>query len=317
MEPKNYLNGSGMLRVGGGHSIYWEDWGNARAKVPIFFLHGGPGGGFRESDKLSFDPLRQRVIFFDQRGAGKSKLLGTVENNTTQDLISDIDKLRKHLNIGVISLAGGSWGSTLALCYAIANPEVVQRMVIWGIFLAREVDNDYSYKGTGQEQHFPDAWQRFISMVPELERGDPVSYFAKQFEHRDKAVQKRYVTEWGLYDDSVMSIDDQIERKVLESEPNDEDYEKDLACAKIEAHYFSNKCFIEGNHILKNAKSIRHIPTVIVHGRYDFACSPSGAFELSQLLGDNCYLHIVPSNHSRSDAVLREVVKAYNRSFLL
>src|SRR3990167_8527034 len=124
------LNGSGMLKVAGGHQLYWEDWGNAKAKVPIIYLHGGPGAGLKDTDKLSFGTLRQRVIFYDQRGAGKSKPFASTISNTTQDLIADIDRPRKHLNIGVISLCGGSWGSTLALCYAIANPEVGQKMLL-------------------------------------------------------------------------------------------------------------------------------------------------------------------------------------------
>jgi proline iminopeptidase len=312
MEAKR----SGVLSVGGGHKIYWEDWGNPKAKVPIFFLHGGPGDRIRSTDILAFDLTRQRVILFDQRGAGKSKPYVSTENNTTQDLIADIDKLRKNLNIGVVSLAGGSWGSTLAICYAIANPEVVQKMTLWGIFLGRKTDIEYLNQGKGQQDHFPDVWQRYVEMVPEIERHNTIAYYAKQFDHRDKAVRQRYVNEWALFESSLLSLDNKIDQKIIEQQ-NQEDFEENLAIAKLEAHYFLNNFFIDDNYIINNAKAIRHIPIILIQGRYDFICPPSAAFELNKALGENSYLHLLPSNHSKGDAVLREVVKAYCRTFLL
>lgn len=315
MESEN-LNGSGMLKVAGGHRLYFEDWGNKNAKVPIFYLHGGPGGNIKPTDVLAFDLARQRVILFDQRGAGKSRPHASTQNNTTQDLIADIDRLRKHLNIGVISLVGGSWGSTLALCYAIANPEVVQKMVLWGILLGRRVDIDYVNQGLSQQYNFPDVWQRYSEMVPEIERGNTTAYYAKQFEHLDKAVRNRYVSEWVLFESSLMSLDSKIEQHALE-QPTEEDSQQNLAIAKLEAHYFLNNFFIDENYILENAKAISHIPLVMIHGRYDFICPLSGAYELQKTIGASSYLHIVPTNHSRGDPTSREVVKAYTRSFLL
>ncbi len=301
--------------MAGGHSIYFEDWGNKHAKVPIFYLHGGPGEGFKDRDKLIFDERSQRVIFFDQRGSGKSKPYASIENNSTQHLLNDIDRLRKHLNIGIINLAGGSWGSTLALNYAIANPEVVQRMVLWGIFLGRQEDIDYLYQGKGQQYNFPDVWQRFADMVPELERNNIAAYYTKQLEHRDHAVRQRYINEWLLYENTLAELDSKVDRKILDSDLTDDPAA--LAFAKLEAHYGANNYFMSENYILENAKAISHIPLVMVHGRYDFVCPPSGAFELRKAMGENSYLNIVPTNHSRGDTTLREVVKAYTRSFLL
>ncbi len=315
MEQVNFLNNSGMLKVSGGHHLYWEDWGNKQSKVPIFYLHGGPGEGFKAKDGLMFDPKNQRIIFYDQRGSGKSRPYASLKNNTTQDLVDDIDRIRKHLNIGVIHLAGGSWGSTLALNYATANPEVVQKMLLWGIFLGREEDINYLYQGEGHKFNFPDVWQRYVDMVPQMERSNIAAYYTKQLEHRDPAVRQRYVNEWLLYENSLLEIDSKIERKILESDLKDDPYA--LAFAKLEAHYGANKYFMSENHLLKNAKVLRHIPIILVHGRFDFVCPLSGAFELQKEIGDNSYLHIVPAGHARSDAVYREVVKAYARSFLL
>lgn len=299
--------------MGGGHKIYWEDWGNPKAKVPIFYLHGGPGAGIKEKDKLLFDNLRQRVIFFDQRGAGRSRPYAGLANNTTQDLINDIDKLRKHLNIGVISLAGGSWGSFLALAYAIANPEVVQKMVLWGVLLGRKEDVDYVEQGKGLQNHFIDVWKRYIEVVPEIERSNTISYYLKQFEHRDKAVRTRYLKEWVILHSSLLKLDDQADLKRIEvMEDGDE---QELGLAKLEATYFGNNFFVEDNFVLDNAPKIKQIPTVLVQGRYDFLCPPNAAFELQEKMGDECYLHVIPSGHMRGDAILREVFKAYCRSF--
>ena len=180
--------------------------------------------------------------------------------------------------------------------------------------MCRKVDLDYYYQGVGAKEYFPEVWQRFASMVPEIEQSGMISYYAKQFEHRDEAVRKRYVSEWALFENSLMNLDDQAARKALESKDYDDTA---LALAKLEAHYFTNNCFIDENYVLDNTKAIKHIPTQIVHGRYDFVCMPSGAFELKEALGDSCSLHIVPGGHARSDPTTREVIKAYSRSFLL
>src|SRR3990167_6088525 len=183
----------GYLKVGNGHKIYFEDWGNPKA-TPIFFLHGGPGSGISDKYKLLFNIKKHRVIFHDQRGSGKSKPFANIINNTTQDLVSDIEKLANHLKINKFTLIGGSWGSTLSLVYAISNPNRVKRLVIWGIYLARKFETDYVNEGYPKHT-FPEAWQRFISHVPlysRLNGNSIMKYYAKKIRDKNKSVVKKY-----------------------------------------------------------------------------------------------------------------------------
>lgn len=311
MGVRDYIHASGRLAVGGGHEIYYEDWGSRAAKVPIVYLHGGPGAGHSDASYLPFNPERQRVILFDQRGAGKSTPFASLRHNTTPDLVADIDKLRDVLKIGNIQLFGGSWGSTLALCYAIANPSIVERMLLWGIFLARQQDNDFLYQGQVR-QHYPDVWSRYADMIPDIAQRHTAAYYAKEFEHRDEAVRKRFIKEWVLYESSLARLDAQPATLELNLESD----EKIEALAKLEAHYAVNKYFLSANYILKNARKLHSIPTMLVHGRYDFVCAPSGAFELKRAIGGAADLHLVLAGHSRSEPVMREVIQAYIRSFL-
>lgn len=305
MDLNRYLNGSGWLNVGSGHKIYWEDWGNKKAKTPIFYLHGGPGDSIKPYYKLPFDPLRQHVIFYDQRGCGRSLPLGSLKNNNTQALVEDIDKLRRHLKIDKINLWGGSWGSTLALCYAIAHPRQVGKMLLWGIFLARRLDIDFLYQGGGR-LHFPEVWQKYQKTVPKSKTNQTVDYYQKHIDDWTHA------KEWLNLEGSMMSVDTHPEKIVIDNEEFDE---QSAISAKIESYYMKHNCFISENYILKNCKAIKHIPTAIVHGRYDFLCPPAAAFELLKALGPNSSLQIVPSGHAR-DPVIREVLAAYTRTFL-
>ncbi len=314
MKLRGHTKASGFLSVSGGHKIHWEDWGNPKAKLPIIYLHGGPGSGFHDRQKLFFNPYHHRVIFFDQRGAGKSTPLGSIKDNTTQDLISDIESLRAHHKLTTFSIMGGSWGSTLALAYAIKYPQHVKKMLLWGIFLGRKKDIRYLSQGGGKS-HFPDAWERYVSMVPAHEQDHTDKHYFKEFSHRDIAVRNKYVREWQLYEASLASLDSQPDKIEL-SLSQEEEMEESYAAAKIEAFYMVNNCFLSENYILKHASKIAHIPSVLVQGRYDFVCPPTGAFELTQALGDNAHLHIVPAGHSSSDTVSREVIKAYCASFL-
>lgn len=305
MDINSHLNAKGNLKVSRDHKIYWEDWGSETTKIPILYLHGGPGYGFSDKNKLFFNPIEQRVIFFDQRGAGRSIPSGNLSENTTQNLLLDIDNLLSHLKIKKVSLVGGSWGSALALSYAIHNPNIVNKMLLWGIFLARKKDINYLSQG-GAKSHFPDAWQRYDNMVPDIEKDNTSGYYLKEFNHRERFVRDRYIKEWSLYESSLASINSQPSRLALQ-----EIDDTVRAGAKIEAHYMQNRCFLSENHILKNAKKISSIPTIIVHGRFDFVCPPSGAFELADKLGKKVRLHIVGAGHSSSDPVLGEVIKAY------
>lgn len=295
---------SGRLDVGDGHELYWVDWGNNAVQNPIFYLHGGPGGGFNEKNFDKFDPKKHRVVFHDQRGSGRSTPFASTENNTTQDLVKDIDKLKAELGFDKISLYGFSWGSTLALMYAIANPSLVEKMLIGGIFLARQVDMDHFIKGK-ISSHFPEVWDNFTAAIPENELGNVADFYRKMFASKDEETRKKYAKEWMRYEASILRLDyvpASIERGL-----------KDFASeslAYLEAHYILNNCFIEENSILNNTDKIKDIETVIVHGRYDFICLPTAAFELSKKL-NNSQLHMMMAGHSSGDTVQREVVKAY------
>jgi proline iminopeptidase len=295
---------SGKLKVDNGHELYWVDWGNKNVANPIFYLHGGPGGGFDEADFTRFNPTKHRVVFHDQRGSGRSTPFASTDHNTTRDLVKDIDTLRAELGFPNISLYGFSWGSTLALLYAIANPAIVEKILVGGIFLARKVDTDFYLHGR-IASHFPEVWERFISPVPESQRDNAGAYYKKAMASADPAARKRFAHEWMVYESSILKLDYMPSK--IEKELRDFASE---SLAYLEAHYILNDCFIAENHILKNAHKLKAIKTVIVHGRYDFICMPSAAYELSKVL-DSAQLHFVQSGHSTADTVQREVVRAY------
>ena len=280
------VNKSGHLDVGDGHKIYFEDWGNPKA-FPIMHLHGGPGAGFSESHKQIYSPKKHRVIFHDQRGSGKSLPFASVKNNTTQHLVSDIEKLRKHLGIEKMYVSGGSWGSTLTMLYAIAHPERVVRMMMWGIFLNRQSEIDYLYRGVAKDT-FPEAWQRFISNVPEKDRGSSegvVKFYAAKIQSKDKKTALKYAAEWSLWESSTVSITYdrlKVEREVLGGQ---DDF--NLSISRMESYYFLNKCFVPDNYILKNIRKIKHIPCYVVQGRFDMCTPPVSAIDLSEAYGGN------------------------------
>lgn len=304
IEDANIIR-SGKLAVGDGHELYWVDWGNKDVKEPIFYLHGGPGGGFDAKSFQRFNPKKHRVVFHDQRGSGRSTPFASTTHNTSQDLVEDINKLRKELGFGKISLVGFSWGSTLALLYAIANAEVVEKMLIGGIYLSRKVDNEFYLKGRSAS-HFPEAWEQFKSAVPKDEQHDVSGYYKKMMEGKDEADRRKFAKGWMVYESSILKLDYVPER--VEADLKDFAAE---SLAYLEAHYILNDCFIEEDFILKNAAKLKGIPTIIVHGRYDFICMPSAAYDLKAALGGSAMLHFVASGHSGGDTVQREVVRAY------
>jgi proline iminopeptidase len=297
---------SGRMPVSDGHEIYWVDWGNSEVENPIFYLHGGPGAGFSERDFYKFNPAKHRVIFHDQRGSSRSTPYASTDHNTTADLISDITKLRYELGFDHISLYGRSWGSTLGLLYAIAYPERIDKMLIGGIFLGRDIDSDFYFNGA-IATHFPEAWERFSSIVPK-DAGVTVSeYYRKQMSGEDKEKSQKFANEWARYETSIMKLDyvpANIERAMKGFSSR--------SLAYLEAHYLLNHCFIEDDYILEQAHKLTALEKiVIVQGRYDFVCMPSAAYDLKNTLGDNAILQIVTAGHAGGDTVTREVEQAY------
>lgn len=303
-ESDTHILSTGHLAVDNGHNIFWQEWGNSEAKEPIIFLHGGPGSGCKEKHKHNFDPARHRVIFFDQRGAGQSTPFASRDSNTTPDLVADISKLADHLKIERFSLVGSSWGSTLALCYAIANPNRVVQMLLSGIFLARQKDLDFLYKG-GAQHHFPEVWERFIANVPEEEQDDPIGHYYKHMQSDDEEEADQYIRSFVQFEASLLSLD--RNPSSIRIDDTDDSYK---ALGLLEAHYFTNRCFIEENYILSNAEKIKHIPTTIIHGRYDFVCAPEAAYELKKHL-PQASLHIVMGGHKSEGISNSEVFRAH------
>lgn len=274
MTPDEYTNQEFFLDVGGGHRIYVHDWGKKTAKTAILYLHGGPGNGCDGRDKAKFNPGTQRVIFHDQRGAGKSTPGGSLENNTAQDLVEDIEKIAKHLKLDTFVLAGGSWGSTLALVYGIAYPKRVVGMVIDGVFTATREDADWFEKG-GWREFFPDAWEQYQNAVPEDHRGNPSAYHYQQALGDDPAAVKKSSYAYTSMELAILKLDDRYQPKPYdEFEPGG---------GLIEMHYLANGCFLKEDYIFNNASKLT-MPVYLVQGRYDMVCRPKTAYELHKAL---------------------------------
>jgi proline iminopeptidase len=309
MNDDKYTISSGHVDVGNGHEIYFQQWGNPSAD-PIFFLHGGPGAGCRDKHKAGFNPEKQHVIFHDQRGCGLSTPFGKLEHNTTQDLISDIETLRLKFGFEKISLFGGSWGSCLALAYAVEHPKRVHKMLLNGIYTGTNAETDYIQQG-GLSTHLPESWQHYIEVVPEDKRQDTVGYYYEKMQVSDQAVADDHILRWIYNESAAMSIDPDLSTLQLENVVDD----ASRAIALLEAHYFVNNCFMPDNHIISSAMKLRNIPIIFVQGRHDHVCPPQTAYALAAAIGDNCHLHITPGSHAREGA-FREAIRAYTWGFL-
>jgi proline iminopeptidase len=298
------LNKEGMLDVGGGHQIYWEESGNPKG-IPALFVHGGPGSNTEPAHRGYFNPKKYRIILFDQRGAGKSRPHAELKNNSTWDLVSDMEKLRNFLGIDQWLVFGGSWGSTLSLTYAICHPDKVRALVLRGIFLCRKSEINWFYQG-GAHHIFPDEWDRYLATIPENERHDMLSAYYKRLTSDNKDVRMQAAKSWSRWEGATIRLIpdlEQIEKFTLDDHA--------LAISRIETHYFVNKAFFESdNWILENVSKISQIPTVIVHGRYDVVCPVENAWALHKKL-PNAKLEIVAdAGHAAAepgivDALLR------------
>ncbi|MBO6506381.1 MAG: prolyl aminopeptidase [Kordiimonadaceae bacterium] len=267
------------LSVGDGHKIYVEQSGNPNG-LPVLFVHGGPGGGTSPIQRRFFNPSKYRIILFDQRGCGQSKPHASLEHNTSHHLVSDMERIRSHLAIEKWMLFGGSWGSTLALLYAQAHPERVQSLVLRGIFLMRQKELDWFYRdGTGRI--FPEAWSRFVGMVPEGEREDIIAaYYHRLTDPAFEDTRLRFAKEWSLWEGSTVTLVPDEEQRAHSVDPIFA-----LAFARIEAHYFHHKGFLDtDDQLLRDAGKLIGIPTTIIQGRYDSICPPSSAWELSKAM---------------------------------
>ena len=286
---------TGTLQVSELHTLYYEESGNPLGK-PVVFIHGGPGGGVDPSMRRYFDPKVWRVILFDQRGCGKSTPFSELKDNTTWDLVSDIEKIRTELKIEKWAVFGGSWGSTLALAYAISYPEKVNALILRGIFLLREKEIRWFYQ-EGASYIFPDAWGKYLEPIPEDERHDLVNAFYKRLTSPDKEVRSKAAKAWSVWEGSTSKL--YTDPRFVERFAGDEFAD---AFARIECHYFVNKGFFkEDGWLLKNIDKIRHIPAWIVQGRYDVVCPATSAWELHQAWPESKLFIIHDAGHSASE----------------
>lgn len=292
MEQNNLIE-KAYLQVSAIHSIYYEVYGNTNYE-PILFVHGGPGAGFSDNDKRFFDFKKQKVIFFDQRGASRSLPFGSIEENTTQNLVDDISKLLEHLNIPKVHIFGGSWGTTLSLVFAIQNPEKVKSALLRGVFLANKESIEYYING-GVENQFPKEWNRFKNNVPLVnQRNVAVYYLDKMLNGTDK--EKDFFSyEWAYYEISIFKKD--ITENEIKSVLNEFSY---YSLSIMEAYYLINDCFLIDNYILKNISAIQTIPVKIIHGRNDSICPLRYAVALHENLKKS-ELYIEHAGHSDSE----------------
>jgi proline iminopeptidase len=299
---------SGFLKVSPLHTLYYEQSGNPNGK-PVVFLHGGPGGGTNPKCRQFFDPAVYRIVLFDQRGCGQSTPHAELIDNTTWDLVADIERVREHLGIDHWQVFGGSWGSTLALAYAQTHPDKVTELVLRGIFMLRRQELEWFYQ-KGADMLYPDAWETYVNAVPEAERGDLMSAFHRRLISDDAKVRTDAARAWSVWEGATSFL--MQDPAHIESSGENAFA---LAFARIECHYFVHGGFFEhDDQLLRNVDRLRNIPAVIVQGRYDVVCPLRSAWDLHRAWPE-ANLHIVQdSGHSAFEpGIMHELIEATDR----
>lgn len=296
---------TGFLAVDGGHRLYWEESGNPNGQ-PVLFLHGGPGIGISAYHRSFFDPAHYRIILFDQRGSGKSEPFSSLENNTLWHLVSDVEQLRRELQIEKWLLFGGSWGSTLALTYAIEHPERVEGLILRGIFLCRPQEIHWYYQ-SGAHHLYPDQWEQFLAPIPVEERENLVAAYYRRLTSMDPEVRREAAKAWSGWEGatSKLRFDPELFASFTAEESAD-------SIARIECHYFINNTFFDSdNWILERIDRIRHLPAVIVQGRYDVPCPMISAWELHRAWPEATLHIIADAGHSATEpGILDALIRA-------
>ena len=297
---------SGELQVQPPHVLYWEQCGNPEGE-PILFLHGGPGAGCTELDRRFFDPEHFRIVLFDQRGCGRSRPVGELAHNTIDHLVGDIEALREHLGIERWHVFGGSWGSTLTLYYAQAYPERCLSLTLRGIWLLRDEEIQWWLYGLRAIQ--PELWRTFAEHLPAAERGDLLEGYWRRLDGDDRAAALAAAQHWSVYEGSCCTLLPNPEFTSHFEVP-----EVAWAVARLEAHYFRNVRLEPHDRLLREVDRIRHLPTFIVHGRYDIICPVKSAVDLAGAWPE-ATLRIVPdAGHSSHEAgITRELIAATER----
>ncbi len=294
-----------MLDVGDGHRVYVEQCGNQKG-IPVVVLHGGPGGGCSPAMRRYFDPAEYRVVLFDQRGCGRSRPHASVEANTTWHLVADIERIREALGIRRWMVFGGSWGATLALLYAQHHPERTAYLALRGVFLMTAAELGWFYGG-GAGQFFPDQWERFLTPIPEDERGDLIRAYHRRLFSGDMPQETRFARSWAGWENALASIEH-------EGPPGESPADYARAFARLENHYFINGGFLEADdQVLANVPLISDIPATIVQGRYDMICPPVSAWRLAERWR-RADLRLIPqAGHALSEpGISAELVRTTN-----
>lgn len=292
----------GMLKVGSLHEIYYEQCGNPEG-APVVFLHGGPGGGCSVDHRRFFDPRHYRIILFDQRGCGRSLPHAELKENTTWDLVADIEKLRVLLNIEKWQVFGGSWGSTLALAYAVTHPEKVKALVLRGIFLCRPSEIEWFYQN-GASQIFPDHWDTYWNYIPQEEQKNMVQAYHRRLTSSDEKIRLEAARIWSKWEASASYLFVTPEAVQEYDGPH-----KALAFARIECHYFINNAFFSSeNYLLEQTTKLKNIPGVIIQGRYDVVCPARSAWELHKAWPGSKLNFIADAGHSAAEPGIRSAL---------
>lgn len=311
IEPFNKSN----LKVSDLHTIYYEECGSQNG-MPVVFLHGGPGSGCNSAQRRFFDPIYYHIILLDQRGCGRSQPEGEVRENTTDDLVSDLEALRAHLNIAKWHVFGGSWGSSLALAYAAKHANRIISLTLRGIFLSRA--GELAWFLGGLANFHPEAWHRLGNYLPENERGDVLAAYAKRIFSDDKSINTPAAVAWNAYESSIMRLKP-LEASTLPVQKSAEALSKEqateLARARVQIHYVQNQCFIDGDALLKAAALLSAIPTVIVQGRYDMVCPPLTAWELARAMPHAEFVMVADAGHSAMEPGITSALIAATEQF--
>jgi proline iminopeptidase len=298
LHPHVEPHAHGMLDVGDGHRLRYEVSGNPDGQ-PVLFLHGGPGSGCKPEHRRFFDPRRWRIVLFDQRGAGGSTPSGSLVANTTQHLVGDIETLRRHLGIARWVVFGGSWGSTLGLAYAAAHPGSCAGLILRGIWLARRRDIDWWMRGV--RRIFPEYWEAFVGHLDPAERADVVAAYGRRLADPDPAIHMPAAVAWRGFDQKLSS---------LRPAPGDvaPPGPQTLAVARIEQHYVRNEAFLGDGELLRGVERFRHVPGVILHGRYDMIAPIDGAIALARAWPEADLRIIEDGSHSTSEPGMRNAL---------
>lgn len=296
---------TGFLDTNDGHLVYWELCGNPQGK-PVVFLHGGPGAGCNDNHRRLFNPEKYHIMLFDQRGCGRSLPYASLENNTTWHLVADMERLRQEvLRTDKMMVFGGSWGSTLALAYAQRHPQHVSELILRGIFTCRPQEIRWFYQ-EGASYIYPDYWEDYIRPIPEQEHHDLLSAFHRRLTSEDKQEQLQAAQAWGLWEGRAITL--------LPDEETSQHFSADefvVAFARIENHYFMNQGFFEENQLIRDVDKIRHIPTIIVQGRYDMCTPMQTAWELHKAFPEAQFQLIPDAGHAFNEpGILAVLIKA-------